>query len=185
MNPVSLDASQALWSIQWILQSSRGSEQDCKICVGVRCTMCCIIAHECYMNGMSQAAPHPYSSQFPIHVFQWDFFFPPQGGSHKAEQTLVWSGSETQTNRKDGEKETWGPPPPRASVGEKKKKCRWTRDKARLLCCYGNSYMPISLFVEHCVVIFDKHTHTQLQITSIHQPHPCDTVTIAITSLEK
>lgn len=122
MNPVSLDASQALWSIQWILQSSRGSEQDCKICVGVRCTMCCIIAHECYMNGMSQAAPHPYSSQFPIHVFQWDFFFPPQGGSHKAEKILVWSGSETQTNRKDGEKETWGPPPtPRASVGGEKK----------------------------------------------------------------
>lgn len=114
---------------------------------------------------------------------------PPQGGSHKAEQVLVWSGSKTQTNKKDGGKkrrEIFFSPLERVW---KKKICRWTRDKARLLCCYGNSYMPISLFVEHCVVIFDKHTrtrtHAQLQITSIYQPHPCDTVTIAITLLEK
>lgn len=45
--------------------------------------------------------PHSFPSmgcnETPPHL-------PPQGGSHKAEQVLVWSGSKTQTNKKDGGK---------------------------------------------------------------------------------
>lgn len=67
----------------------------------------------------------------------------------------------------------------------KKKILRWTRDKARLPSCYGNSYTPVRLFVEGCAVISDKQLHIRLQITHIHQQNPHENVTMAITLKEK